>query len=491
MTDPVVATIVIGYFILSFIIGIIGVRKIKTSEHYFGATRLFGPFMMGIASCAAVMSGFGFIGGPGMVYKLGATSLWITLTAPFGFAFGFWMLGKRLRLMAEVRPIGSLPDVVYYRYKSNAARALLALSLLLGVVAYLGTQVLSGGIVVAGLLGVSLEVGILLAFGVVLAYTAIGGMVASILTDFFQGLIMIIAGIAALILVLGMTGGTEGLFTTVGQQMDPKLIDPLGKGTWMLALCWWWVFSLTNCSQPHQTTKFYTLKNWKDLKVGAVVSGLGYMLTSLLWIFVGYAALWLVAKGFVPPLERPDDAAIAVVTHLPVWMAGLLYAGLLAAIMSTASGFIAIASAAVARDLTKAFGKELDQKRQIFWGRIVTVVITILALIFGYYGGYMVLILGTLGWGYFASAIFPVFVIGLNWKRATREGAVASLAVALVANIAFLILEKGLGFTMPYGIPSYVISIMASILTLIFVSFVTKGATEEELDPDIKAIMEI
>ena len=198
MTDPVVATIVIGYFIVSFIIGIVCVRKIKTSEHYFGATRLFGPFVMGIASCAAIMSGFGFIGGPGMVYKLGATSLWITLTAPFGFAFGFWMLGKRLRLMAEVKSIGSLPDIVYYRYKSNAARALLALSLLLGVVAYLGTQVLSGGIVVAGLLGVSLEVGIHLAFGVVLAYTAIGGMVASILTDFFQGLIMVIAGVAAL-----------------------------------------------------------------------------------------------------------------------------------------------------------------------------------------------------------------------------------------------------------------------------------------------------
>ncbi|MEM4497109.1 MAG: sodium/solute symporter [Archaeoglobaceae archaeon] len=490
MTDPVIATIVIAYFVLSFVIGIIGVRKIKTSEHYFGATRLFGPVLIGIAACASIMSGYGFVGGPGLLYKAGATSVWLTWGAPFGFVFAFWLLGRKLRLLADVRPIGSLPDVIYYRYKSNAARALLALCLLLGVVAYLGTQVLSGGIVVAGLLGVSLEVGIILAFGIVIAYTAIGGMVASILTDFFQGLIMIFAGIAAVIFVLLMTGGTEGLFTTVGK-MDPTMIDPLGKGTWMLVLGWFGLFMITFCGQPHLVSKFYTLREYKDLKWSAVLSGFGYLLTSLLWVFVGYAALWLVAKGIVPPLKNPDDAAIVVVSHFPTWMAGVIYAGLLAAIMSTASAFIAIASAAIARDLPKAFGKELDHKKQILWGRVAVVVFTILALIIGYYGGYMVIILGTLGWGYFASAVFPVLVFGLHWKRATREAAIVSLTLALVLNIAFLIIERGFGITiMPHGIPSYIATMMITMATMVFVSLVTKGATGDDIDPDIKAVLE-
>lgn len=490
MVDYLIVSIVVAYFVASLVIGVIGVRKIKTSEHYFGATRLFGPVIIGIAACASIMSGYGFVGGPGLLYKAGATSVWLTWGAPFGFVFAFWLLGKKMRLLADVRPVGSLPDIVYYRYNSNMARALMSLCLLLGVVAYLGTQVLSGGIVVAGLLGVSLEVGIVLAFGIVLAYTAVGGMVASILTDFFQGIIMILAGISAVILVLLMTGGTEGLFTAVGQ-MDPKLIDPLGKGTWMMVLGWFGLFMITFVGQPHLVTKFYTLKQHKDLKWSAVLSGTGYLLTSLLWVFVGYAALWLVATGAVAPLKNPDDAAIVVVSHFPSWLAGLVYAGLLAAIMSTASGFIAIASAALARDLPKAFGKELDHKKQIFWGRVAVIVFTILALIIGYYGGYMVIILGTLGWGYFASAVFPVIVFGLHWKRATREAAIVSLTLALVLNITFLIIERGLGITIfPYGIPSYIPTMIITMMSMVFVSLVTKGATGDEIDPDIMAIIE-
>lgn len=238
-------------------------------------------------------------------------------------------------------------------------------------------------------------------------------------------------------------------------------------------------------------SKFYTLKQHKDLKWSAVLSGFGYLLTSLLWVFVGYAALWLVAKGIEPPLKNPDDAAIVVVSHFPTWMAGVIYAGLLAAIMSTASAFIAIASAAIARDLPKAFGKELDHNKQIFWGRIAVIVFTTLALILGYYGGYMVIILGTLGWGYFASAVFPVLVFGLHWKRATREAAIVSLTLALVLNILFLIIERGFGITvMPHGIPSYIATMIITMATMVFVSLITKGATGEELDPDIRAVLE-
>ena len=80
MSDPVIVGVVIAYFILTFGIGVYAVRRIKTPEHYFGAHRLFGPIVTSIAAFAAIMSGFGFVGGPGLVYKLGATSLWITLS---------------------------------------------------------------------------------------------------------------------------------------------------------------------------------------------------------------------------------------------------------------------------------------------------------------------------------------------------------------------------------------------------------------------------
>jgi len=489
MSDPVTIAVVIGYFVLTFAIGVYAIRRVKTAEHYFGAHKLFGTVVTSVAAFASIMSGFGFIGGPGLVYALGATSLWITLAAPIGFGLGWFIVGKRIRLIAEVRPIATLPDVAAARFKSEAVRGLLAVSLVLGVIAYLGTQVMAGGYVVSGLLGVNLETAILIIFGITMIYTAVAGMAASILTDFFQGLIMIVAAIGVLIFALMMTGGTEGLFTTIGQK-DPVLIDPLGKGTWVLVLTWYFVFALGGLGQPHLATKFYALRNYRDLKWGALISGGSYMLSSLLWIFVGYAALWLVIGGKIPALQKPDQAAIAFLGQLPVWMGAVVYAGLLAAIMSTASGFISIGTAAIVRDLPLAFGKELEHARQVWWGRVVTILLTVFAVIFGYFGKYLVAILGALGWGYFASATLPLLAVGLNWKRATREGAIASLAVALVLNIGFLIYEKVLGMKLPYALPSYGVSIIAALLVMIVVSLFTRGAAEEDLDPDIRAAIE-
>lgn len=82
MSDPLTVAIVIGYFIVTFAIGVYAVKRVKTAEHYFGAHKLFGTIVTSVAAFASIMSGFGFVGGPGLVYALGATSLWITLAAP-------------------------------------------------------------------------------------------------------------------------------------------------------------------------------------------------------------------------------------------------------------------------------------------------------------------------------------------------------------------------------------------------------------------------
>ncbi|MFN3383375.1 MAG: sodium:solute symporter family transporter [Archaeoglobaceae archaeon] len=490
MSDPVIVAIVICYFIVTFAVGVYAKKYVKVAEEYYGAHKLFGPLIVGVASFAAIMSGFGFVGGPGLVYAMGATSLWITLAQAAAFGFSWWIIGKRIRLITEVKPVATLPDIAALRFKSEAVRGLLAISLVLGVFAYLGTQVLAGGYVVAGLLGIPLEAAILIVFGITMTYTAIAGMVASILTDVMQGIVMLIAAIGVLIAALVITGGTGGLFEPIALK-DPVKVDPLGTGTWMLAFIWYFVFVIGNLGQPHLATKFIALRRFQDLKWGGVISGGSYMLSSLLWIFVGYTALWFVVTGQLAPLKIADEAAPAFLTKLPSALSGFVYAGLLAAIMSTSSAFLAIGVAAIVRDFTKAIGRELTREAQIRWGRVVTILLSIVALIFGYYGGYLVAILGTLGWGYFACALVPIIGLGLNWKRATKEAAIAALMTGLILNISFLILERGIGWKMPYGIPSYSIALLLSILVMIVVSFFTKTASEEDIEPEIKAAMEV
>lgn len=490
MTDPVVAGIVVIYFLITFAVGLYAKKYVKVAEEYFGAHKLFGSLLVGLAAFAAIMSGFGFVGGPGLVYAMGASSLWITLAQAAAFGFSWWIIGKRIRLITEVKPVATLPDIAALRFKSETVRGLLAISLVLGVFAYLGTQVLAGGYVVSGLLGIPLEVAILVVFGITMIYTAIAGMAASILTDVMQGIVMLIAAIGVLIIALVITGGTGNLFGTIALK-DPVKVDPLGTGTWMLALMWYFVFVIGNLGQPHLATKFIALRRYEDLKWGAVISGGSYMISSLLWIFVGYAALWLVVSGQIATLKVADEAATAFLSKVPSGLSGIVYAGLLAAIMSTASAFLAIGVAAIVRDLPKSIGKELSREAQIKWGRVVTVILTTVALIFGYFGGYLVAILGALGWGYFACAVVPIIGLGLNWKRATREAAIIALLSGLVLNIGFLILERGLGWKMPYGIPSYGIALLLVLFIMIMVSLFTKSASGDDIEKEMRAAMEV
>ena len=91
------------------------------------AGRRLGPLVTAVAIFSSVMSGFAFVGGPGLVYHSGMSSIWILITGVMGSCLVATLIGKRLRLFAEVRATLSLPDVLAARYGSELTRLLAAL----------------------------------------------------------------------------------------------------------------------------------------------------------------------------------------------------------------------------------------------------------------------------------------------------------------------------------------------------------------------------
>jgi len=71
---------------------------------------------------SVIQSGFGFVGGPELVYEFGTTALWIFFTAPLGFLLTWVVLAKRLRLLADIRNVLTLADGMYVRYERLGAR---------------------------------------------------------------------------------------------------------------------------------------------------------------------------------------------------------------------------------------------------------------------------------------------------------------------------------------------------------------------------------
>lgn len=478
--------LIVGIYLLAMAgIGFNAMRRVKTASDYFIYGKQIGTLFLAIATFSSIMSGFGFVGGPGLVYAQGTSSLYMTFAQALAFPIAYLVLGKRMRLLAETREVLTVPDAVYARYKCNISRFCMAVALLVACLAYMGTQILSAGVVMVSIFNCSLLTGLLIANVVVLFYCVVGGMIAGVDTDFAQGLIMVFASVAVFFAAIYVGGGMTSINTELAK-IKPDLIGPFGAMPVLTCLTWYFVFAIGNSGQPHMIHKFYMIKDPQKLAWAALLSGGAYMLCSLLWMSVGMSMRAMVGKGAVAPLANPDLAATTFLlnfTH-PL-LAGIVFGGLLAAIMSTGSAFANIGAACIARDIPAAFGYTV--KNQLAAGRWGTVAIMVVSTLIAFYAKMFVAILGAVGWGLFAGAIVPALGIGLNWKRATKEAAVSAILFSVIFSVTIELLSRFNIWKLPNGIVATALSLMGAIVIFVAVSYLTSA---KPLPRDVEAVIE-
>ena len=256
----------------------------------------------------------------------------------------------------------------------------------------------------------------------------------------------------------------------------------------MGCLSWFLMFALGGVGQPHVVTKYMMNKNIRNARCILPVSIISYSVSALLWISIGLVMRALVLQGAHPPLEAADAAAPAFLqTYAHPILAGVVFAGLFAAIMSTADAFLNIGAAAVVHDIPRAFrGRSL--MRELYWARIATVAIGVAAAAFALYSHYvnarLIALLGAFGWGTFAAALVPAVAIGFNWKRGSALAANVAIAVSLIVNFWIELFD----IHIPHGIHGGTIAMVLSIVLFFGVSLLSP---QPRLDPDIEAVMDV
>ncbi len=122
-------------------------RRTKSTKDFFMAGRDLGILVTAMALFSSTLSGFGFVGGPGMVYDRGISSLWMIVCGTVATCFSFFLVAKRLRMFSEVFDTVSLPDAVAARYNSELSRLLTAVAIIIGVIGYLAAQMMAMAVV--------------------------------------------------------------------------------------------------------------------------------------------------------------------------------------------------------------------------------------------------------------------------------------------------------------------------------------------------------
>lgn len=303
--------VVIAYLVLVLAIGAwttIGKRDMKD---YYVAGSGIGFIPVAFSVSASTMSGWGFVGGPGALYRYGfSPMLVIELFATIGIALSFLLLAAPMRKMVDEHGCLTIPDILDAKYGGKIAGTLVGVALLVGVFCYMVAQYIALGTIGENMLGVPYKTFMLIGVLVMILYTLGGGIAASIYTETMQAVIMMIGAVMIFFAGLKICGGFTNAFGTLSQipyYMDA--IKPVTEGGSSILgfLSWGIVMGLGLGGLPHVNTRFYTLNKIDFMKWACLVGGITYAIM----IGAEYSGFWmkyLEVTGQIAPLENPDAA---------------------------------------------------------------------------------------------------------------------------------------------------------------------------------------
>ncbi|MCP1313581.1 sodium/proline symporter PutP [Halomonas sp. 707D7] len=480
-----------AYFALMIGIGVYAMRtSTSTSEDYVLGGRTLSPKVAALSAGASDMSGWLLLGLPGTMFVSGLGSAWIGIGLFVGAFFNWLLVAPRLREQTvHYGNAITIPAFLANRFPTRALslRTVSAIVIVIFFAVYTASGLVAGGRLFesafAGVIDIGglsdYATGIIITLGVVLIYTVVGGFLAVSLTDFVQGCIMMLALIIMPAVVLFGEGG--GGFTQASDTLnsvDPTLLSWTAGLTfigWLSAVTW----GLGYFGQPHIIVRFMAIRNLKDVPTARNI-GMSWMAISL----IGAVSLGLFGRAYAVrngmTVDNPETIFIILADLLfhPL-ITGFLYAALLAAVMSTISSQLLVASSSLTEDFYRLFlNRNASEKQTVTVGRISVALVGIVAAIIASDPESQVLGLVSNAWAGFGAAFGPLILLSLMWKRTNGSGAIAGMVVGAATVMIWIALGYNAEFLGGPGVYEIIPGFIASLIAIVVVSRATADANE-------------
>ncbi|BCU52739.1 sodium/proline symporter [Staphylococcus auricularis] len=468
------------YFIILLVIGYYGYKQATSnlSEYMLGG-RSIGPYITALSAGASDMSGWMIMGLPGEVYSTGLSAIWITIGLSLGAYINYFVVAPRLRVYTEVAGDAiTLPDFFSNRLndKSNLLKIISGLIIVVFFTLYTHSGFVSGGKLFESAFGLNYHYGLIVVAVIVIFYTFFGGYLAVSITDFFQGVIMLIAMVMVPTVALMQLNGWD-TFNQIAE-MKPTNLD-LFKGTTFIGIISLFAWGLGYFGQPHIIVRFMSIKSHKLLPKARRV-GISWMIVGLTGaVGVGLTGIAFVADRNIK-LEDPETLFIVMsqVLFHPL-VGGFLLAAILAAIMSTISSQLLVTSSSLTEDFYKLIrgaehAKE-HEKEFVLVGRLSVLAVAIVAISIAWSPNDTILNLVGNAWAGFGAAFSPLVIYSLYWKGLTRTGAMSGMIVgALVVIIWITVVKPMADVNEIFGLYEMIPGFFSSVIVTYVVSKLTQ-----------------
>jgi SSS family transporter len=459
--SPVFLGVLAAYAVLVLGLAVWGYRRTRTEEDFLAAGRAIGPWVGGAVLAATQISAGTFVGTLGRHYLTGVSWAWIWFGVWAGWVVSAVFVAPRLRRFGAL----TVADYVGQRFASEGARTLSAALIIVTYSIYLTAQFQAAGEIAAAVFGVEPVVAMAAVLASTGAYTALGGVRSSSYIEFLQTVIMVVALLAAVPVVLSHVGGLEPL----GRQLSA--LDPRLTGWWFSGralVAFGAAFGLAIAAAPYEMTRYYSMRDAATVRhaIGVSMAIQAIIGGSVMVLALGMRALF-------PRLPSADQASSLLASTVMTPLVGSLFlVAMISAIMSTVNSILIVTGGAVAHDLYKRLARPAASEGElILVNRLSIVVLGAVPFWFALHklGDVQQIVIEQAK--FIASFFFVPVVVGLNWRRGTKEGAVAAMAVGFLACLGWTLTFQA-GFDR-HGIDAVEVGVAASAVAFVAVSLMT------------------
>ncbi|OKY25198.1 sodium/sugar symporter [Thalassotalea sp. PP2-459] len=443
---------VIGLLIIALWISKEEKQEGKNTEDYFLAGKALPWWAIGASLIASNISAEQIIGMSGSGYAIGlaiASYEWMA-------AITLIIVGKYLLPIFLKNKIFTMPQYLEQRFDTNVKTTLALFWLAVYIFVNLTAVLWLGGLAIETVAGVDWMFGMIFLAVFSIAYSLYGGLKAVAYTDILQVVLLVFGGLLLSYLALNAVSDGQGViagFSILTEQMPSHFdmilsadnehymslpgISVLVGGLWVMNFSYWGF-------NQYIIQRALAAKNINEAQKGIAFAAFLKLLMPIIVVLPGIAAVVL-----YPQLTSPDLAYPSMMALMPVGLKGLVFAALVAAIVSSLASMTNSISTIFTMDIYAKIVPEKSQRHYVQIGRMSALIALAIALVvaqpllgefdqaFQYIQEFT---------GFFTPGIVVIFMLGMFWRNANSKGALAAAIGSAVFSLIFKILWPGLPF---------------------------------------------
>lgn len=489
--------ILIVYLLIMVGIGWYYKKKNDSVSEFVLGGRTLGPWFTAFAYGTSYFSAVIFVGYAGKFgWNYGIASTWVGIgNAVIGSLLAWLVLGKRSRIMSKSLEAKTMPEFFEKRYNSKALKIISAMIIFVFLIPYTASVYNGLSRLFEKGFGIPYKYCIIGMAVITAVYVIMGGYKATALTDFIQGIFMLVGITAVVLSVLDLKGGLNASVDilrdipsadgSTGEYSSIFGPDPINLAGVVI------LTSLGTWGLPQMVGKFYAVKDNKSIKIGTIVSTIFAVIVAGGCYFLGgFGRLFV--KNIDGAPEGGFDAIIPqMMEQLPDLLFGVVIVLVLSASMSTLSSLVLTSSSVLTIDLIKPLSRKLSEKKELLIMRIFIAIFllisVILAIITLENPQTVISTLMSISWGALAGAFLAPYMYGLFWKGVTKASVIAcfisGIGITIVHMFYYTFGERsgelfGLDLASPINAGAF--SMLFGLAVVPVVSLLTRGRKKEK-----------